>query len=122
MRRLAAAGLATLFAAGCTSGAPAVPSSPPTRTIANGGGVLVPHLVGIDRAQAEQLVLDRGLYVRIDARGTAGTDVVLAQQPRPDVRIPAHSLLVLTVDCMPISCPPPPAGLTIYDPCSCATR
>jgi beta-lactam-binding protein with PASTA domain len=66
-----------------------VPNGPPTATIANGGGVLVPHLVGVHRAQAEQLLENRGLYVRVDPRGTANTNTVVGQRPRPDVRIAA---------------------------------
>jgi hypothetical protein len=78
--------------------------------------------VGVDRPQAETLLENRGLYVRIDARRVSGTDAVLAQRPRPDVRIPTHSLVVLRVDCTPAPCPAPPAGTTIFDPCSCAYR
>ena len=122
MRSLAGVAITLVCAAGCTPGRQPIPSEPPTATVANGGGVLVPHLVGVDRAQAESLLQNRGLYVRIDARPTAGTDLVIAQRPRPDVRIPAHSLVLLTVDCRPIPCPSPPAGLTIYDDCSCAAR
>ena len=114
--------LVAVAAAGCTTGRPRVPAAPPSQTLTNGGGVLVPHLVGVDRAQAETLVEDRGLYVRVDPRGTTQTDTVVAQDPRPDVRIPAHSLVVLTVDCTPAPCPAPPAGATIFDPCSCAFR
>ena len=122
VRRAAALVLLAAIAAGCTSGSrEEVPSTPPTETVGGGGGVLVPHLVGIGREEAETLLQNRGLFPKITPRGS-GSDVVLAQDPAPDVRIPEHSLVVLEVDCSAAPCPMPPNGAEIYDPWSCAFR
>jgi beta-lactam-binding protein with PASTA domain len=82
----------------------------------------VPHLVGLHRPEAVRALEARGLFVQVKPEGSVDDDVVVGQRPEADVRIPRHSLVVLTVRCVPAPCPAPPEGTTIYDPCSCAFR
>jgi hypothetical protein len=110
-----------LLCGACTSGGGPEPIRHP-RTVQGPGGVLVPHLVGLSRREAERALETRGLFVKVQPEGGVIDDLVVGQRPEADVRVPRHSLIVLTVRCVPAPCPAPPEGTTIYDPCSCAFR
>ena len=86
------------------------------------GGILVPHLIGLYRPEAERALETRGLLVEVRPQAGGNDDLVVGQRPDPDVRIRRHSLVVLLVRCTPAPCPAPPEGTSIFDPCSCAFR
>ena len=91
-------------------------------TVKPPAGVLVPHLVGLSRSEAERSLLTRGLLVEVRPQTGVADDLVVGQRPDADLRVRRHSLVVLLVRCLPAPCPAPPEGTTIYDPCSCAFR
>jgi beta-lactam-binding protein with PASTA domain len=75
----------------------------------------VPDVEGMTREQAISVLAEHTFTYSV-VRVGAGSDVVEAQRPSEGEIAPAHSLVVLQVDCQ-LTSSPMPANVTVYDRC-----
>jgi hypothetical protein len=99
-------------------------SSPPPSPVATGAGIM-PPLIGLQRTDAEVKLRAAGILFKVvpvqpQAQASAGR--VLAQHPAAGTSVAPKDEATITVICVPLPCPTPTGGKTIYDPCSCAMR
>jgi len=84
-----------------------------------GEPVRMPDLAGMTRVEAEQALIEMGLYFRVEPLG--GTyDLVQEQSPTSATRIPAGTEVRFSASCTAISASPV-EGADVYDPCSGAS-
>ncbi|HYU56713.1 MAG TPA: PASTA domain-containing protein [Actinomycetota bacterium] len=85
------------------------------------GRLILGDMVGRQRRDAEALLEDAGLDVRVEPRG-GDSDIVVAQDPAAGSLVEDGTEVRLAVECVPAPCPTPPQGQEIVDPCGCVTR
>ena len=108
--------------AGCTeSGTPTSMERTP-RGVGDGDSSLVPDLVGLMKAQAEERLVELDLRWTVAGAGPPADNTVIEQSPPPGTPIADVEEVILRVRCVPAPCPSPPAEEEIYDVCTCATR
>jgi hypothetical protein len=122
---LAAASLAALLIPACSGGGS--PSISPTETFGlpttHRPDVVVPDLVGLTTVAADEALRQVGLYLVVDELVAGHNDKTVARQtPESGAEVAPASVVLVTADCLPASCPSPPIDQFIYDPCTCAHR
>lgn len=119
---LLALGAPVVPMAGCTeSGTPTSMERTP-RGVGDGDSSLVPDVVGLMKAQAEERLVELDLRWTVAGAGPPADNTVVEQSPPPGTPIADVEEVILRVRCVPAPCPSPPAGEEIYDVCTCATR
>ena len=83
---------------------------------------VLPDVVGMRRAAAEEKLDELGILFLISPVKGKDDDRVVRQAPSPGISVAQAKHVMLSVRCEPRPCLQPPEGRQMYDPCTCLWR